>query len=484
MSLPTGDMQAAPATTAIRPRFTKWDWVRVGVLTLLLSAGYLVIDIALDPALLPHAARAGRLLVLLFLVSIGFFLSWGIIYELHAKRSRVERTFNVLFYLLAGPTFPIWSIVWLDPYQPNIRYASMMFTGFGLGAIGLTPFGLSLVYGLLMARGRYTSEDMYAGRGVPGREEVVGLGSLAWTATYIWLLATVAASIYGMWLALTNPLDNASLLMSFVILFSALVLAIGGIGWIWWHAGRYARQTGDAALLVSTTVPTAKRAMPARVVVPPDERPRWGISLLVGLGLVAVSLLTFAVLDWNLVQSSFSYGNPPLSTLILIPGLCWIGIFSASARHYQPARFRRLLAAAAAFVVAGNAMLIDVTHPSHAIVPPLGLLAFAVPCSTLSVLICRSLLLHPMVEVNTEPYAATPLDPAPVHETATTNDQIHPPIARHLVLLQPLLIVVAHLLFYGDAAIRGEWGAFALGSMAFSMTLTLLAVVRTDLPQK
>ncbi|HEX8037179.1 MAG TPA: hypothetical protein VF510_25215 [Ktedonobacterales bacterium] len=52
--------------------------------------------------------------------------------------------------------------------------------------------------------------------------------------------------------------------------------------------------------------------------------------------------------------------------------------------------------------------MIDITQPRYAIVPPLGLLAIAVLCSAFGALICRSLLLHPMWEGNTEPNGAMP----------------------------------------------------------------------------
>lgn len=250
MSLLPSPMQAAPATTAARPRFTIWERIWVVVLTPLISLGYLRIDIKLDPALLPHSILARSGPVLLLLVGVGFVLSWATVYELRTNRSRLERWLNRFCYHFLGPVLPIMAIVWIDPYQPSILYASMFFYCFGLAAIGMTPFGLSLVVGMLMARKRQASKSA-AEHGMPGGEETVGLGPLTWAATGIWLLATFSASVYGMWLAQANPYDNASLLMSFVIICSAIVLGSAGLGWIWWCAVRYARQTGDAVLLAS-----------------------------------------------------------------------------------------------------------------------------------------------------------------------------------------------------------------------------------------
>lgn len=250
MSLPPVTTPPVPGTTATLPRFTIWEWVWVVVLTPLISYGYLRIDIDLDPALLPHSILARSGPVLLLLVGVGFVLSWATVYELRTNRSRVEQWLNRFCYHFLGPVLPIMAIVWIDPYQPSILYASMFFYCFGLAAIGMTPFGLSLVFGMLMARRRQASKGA-AEHGMPGGEEIVGLGPLTWAATGIWLLATVSASVYGMWLAQTNPYDNASLLMSSVIICSAIVLASAGVGWIWWCAARYARQTGDTALLAS-----------------------------------------------------------------------------------------------------------------------------------------------------------------------------------------------------------------------------------------
>lgn len=495
MSEPPATTPPVSTTTVIRRGITRRNALLIVLVTLALSVAYLLIDIALDPALLSHAARAGRLPVLLVLVGFGFSMGFGILLEVEAKRSRVERALNLLSILLLGPMLPIWSIVWLDPFQPNIRYAGVMFTGFGLGTIGFTLFGLSLLYGLLMARGRYTSEGSYAERGVPGREEIVGLGSLVWVATGVWLLAVVSASIYGMWLSLTNPLDNATLLMSFTVLCSALVLSMVGVGWImvgvgwiWWHTGRYARQTRDTALLASTTVPSAKRAEPQHIVVPPDERPRWGINLLVGLGLVAVSMLTFAVLDFHYVQSANVNGTPGwlISWLIsLFPAFfSWTGLHRASARRYQLERFQRLLVAAAMFVIAGDALMIDITQPRYAIVPPLGLLAIAVLCSTFGALICRSLLLYPMWEGNTEQNGAMLPMPAASYGAPVAGGQKRPRAAPYLVLLLPLLFVVEHLLVYGDASVREDWERLAFSMVMPSVVGALASVVDTDMPQR
>ncbi|HEX8037180.1 MAG TPA: hypothetical protein VF510_25220 [Ktedonobacterales bacterium] len=129
MSLPPRDMQAASEKTATSFRITNRDALLVMLLTLALSGTYLLIDIALDPALLPHAARAGRFLVMLILVGVGYFMSLGVLIEAHAKRSRVERTLNLLSILLLGPMLPIWSIVWLDPYLRLSPYSRLCFPG-------------------------------------------------------------------------------------------------------------------------------------------------------------------------------------------------------------------------------------------------------------------------------------------------------------------------------------------------------------------
>lgn len=483
MSLPPSDMQAVSDKTATRPRFTKRDWVRVGVLALFLSAGYLAIDIVLDPALLPHAARAGRLPVLLLLVGIGFFLSLAIVFELRAKRTRVEWVLNLLCCLSLGSVFPIVAIVWLDPYQPNARNGSVVFTALGLSAIGLTLFGLALVYGLSSAHRRYSREGAYAESGVPGREEVVGLGSLVWAATGVWFLAVVSASIYAIWLALTSPFDNAPLPMPFVIVCSALVLSISGLGWIWWYAGRYARRTGDAALLASTKVPSARRAT-QRVVVPPDERARWGMSLLVGLGILAFALVTFAVLDLDFIQSTYADGTQRWMIATIYPLYCWIALHRATARRYPPARFRRLLVAAAAFVAALDATEIAIYHLTNANVPPLGLLAISVLFSTLGVLICHSMLLHPMRAMNTEPPGTAPPDSVVSRATTTVGGQKRPRVVPYLLLLLPLCFAAEHLPALGAVSVGEEW-AHDVFIVVWQFTFAALVfVVDTDMPRR
>ncbi len=481
MSLPPATTPPVSATTATRPRFTIWEWVWVVVLTLLLSTSYLTIDIVLDPALLPHAARAGRLPVLLFLVSDGFFLSVAIVFELRAKHLRFEWVLNLLCCLSVGLVFPIVAIVWLDPYQSNARNGSVVFIALGLSAIGLTLFGLALVYGLRSAHRRYSRERAHAESGVPGREEVVGVGSLVWAATGVWFLAVVSASIYAIWLALTSPFDNASLPMPFIIVCTALVLSIGGLGWIWWYAGRYARRMGDATLLASTTVPSARRAATQRLVVPPDERPRWGISLLVGLGLVAVSLVTLAALAF---RSTYADGSQRWIFAAVYPLYCWMGIHRASARRYQPERFWRLLVAAAAFVVALDATEIAIYHLPNANVPPLGLLTISVLCSTLGVLICHSMLLHPMRAMNTDFTGTAPPDSVVAGATTIVGGQKRPRVVPYLLLLLPLCFVVEHLPALGAASV-GEERAHDVFIVVWNFTFAALAtVVNTDMPRR
>ncbi|MGZ3667849.1 MAG: hypothetical protein ACXVDA_25570 [Ktedonobacterales bacterium] len=482
MSLPPSDGQPAPADPAARRGIPRRMWLPLGALTLALSAIYLLLDIAIDPVLLSHAAQAGHLPLLLVSPITGFVVSSFFLIELELKRSRVEKVLNVLGGLLSSPLLPIVSIAWVESHMPDRQVARMVAIGFGLSLIGLVLFTPSLAYGLHVARQRNATTD--SNSDAHSDLQSVGLRPAIWIAASAWSFLLVAAIIYAMWSTLTSSTLDSGLFVPLAIFACAFIIVMVTFFWLWFRARRYARQTGDAVLLFSTGQFSSTHTASQRAEVPPDERPRWGIALSAGLGLVAFSVLTSTVLDRHLIQSSFIDGNPPWFIWILIPLACWMGVFSASARRYEPARFRQLLAAATAFVVAGDAMLIDVTHPRHAIVPPVGLLAIAVPCSTLGVLICRSLLLHPVWEVNTDPNVAMPLDPAPSHESAVAGSQRQPQFAPHLMLLQPLLIVIAHLVFYSDAAIRREWGAFALGAMGISMTFTLLAVVRADLPQR
>lgn len=479
MSLPPVTMPPVSATTVRRRGISRRNALWLLLLTLALSAAYLLIDIALDPSLLPHAARAGRLPVLLLLVGFGFFMGFCILVEVEAKRSRVERTLNLLSILLLGPMMPIWSIAWLDSFLPNMRYGTFAATGMGIADIGFIPCVLSLLYGLRAARRRHETEAAHAARGVPAREQVVGFELLVLAATVIWLLVVVSASIYGTWLALTNASDDATLFLSFALVGGAFVVVVVPFFWLLRRTRHYARQVGDIALLASTTVPSAKRAAQQRVVVPPDERPRWGIELLVGLGLLAFSSVTFAVLDFD----AYAVGSRHWIYATFIPILAWMGLHRASARRYQPVRFWRLLVAAAAFVVAGDAMWLDRTHPRHSIVPSLGLLAITMLFSTLGVLICRSLLLHPMWEGNAGSQGAI-ASHLPTSQGATVaGGQKRPRIANH-VLLQPLLFVVDHLLAYGDAAILKDWEPYVFLAAGQTIIFILAAVVSTDMPRR
>lgn len=479
MSEPPFTTPPASANALARRGFTRRNALLIVLMTLALSASYLLIDIALDPALLPHAARAGRLPVLLVLVGVGFVLSLGVRMELETKRSRVEKALNVLAGLLSSPAFPIWSMAWIETNLPNLQAIEVAATGFGLLLIGLVLCIPSLAYGLQMARQRNATTDSVSG--AHSDLQIVGLRSAIWIAASAWSFLLVVAITYAMWSTLTSSMLDSRLFVPLAIFASAFIIVMVTFFWLWFRARRYARQTGDAVLLFSTGQFSSTRATSQRVMAPPEERPRWSIALLLGLGLIVLSLLTFTVLDFNFIQSVFSEDGQQWRIVLLFPFFSWAGFHRVSVRRYQPARFWRMFVAAALFVVAGAALLLDMTHPHHSIVPPIGLLAIAVLCSTLGVLICRSLLLRPMWEGNIDPNGALSPDFAQPHEATLAGGQKRPHAAPYVMLVQPLLFVAAHLFAYGDAAMRKESG-IALIVVSLSILFSLAVVVNTDMP--
>jgi hypothetical protein len=189
--------------------------------------------------------------------------------------------------------------------------------------------------------------------------------------------------------------------------------------------------------------------------------------LATGIGLAALSLLTFVVLDEYVVRGIFAGDQSSWTLWLACPVLCLIGLVQASAQHYPRRSYRRLLVAAGAFVLAGDTLFLDYSHPVHAIVPAPVLLILSVLFALIGVLTCRALLLSQQ----------------------STGDAQHRPLHRRdpLFLLIStvapllLLIVLAHLFSYGARPIHRDWAEIALFVTMILMAACLAADPRAVL---
>jgi hypothetical protein len=453
---------AAPASW----RLTGRQWPTLAVLTVPVAGAFLLLDLALDPALLDGMWRTGRTTNLLLFLGVAFFCGVGASYELHLPKSRLEHALTLLGVALGGAFFAIISLVLFNfgPRLPNLRLLSLAVLGFSCVVLAHLSFIWSLAVALRVAHVRHRQDAVPGGPARPDYPALVGLEFVRGVISVLWSVVVLAVTGYAAAIAQMRSVDPPALLRAAILLGAVYVTALGALGWMVHRVQQDARTTGDEILLARVQswrerflAPAPPRAAP----LAPDLKIRWPIVLATGLGLAALSLLAFVVLDGYVVHGIVSGRQSSWALWLGGPFFCLMGLVQASARRYPRRRYRRLLFAAGAFVLAGDALLLDRTHPVHAIVPAPALLSLSGLFALVGVLTCRALVLS----------------------RHSAGDALHRPRHRRdplfllvsMVVPLPLLIVLAHLFAYGAPPVQQDWAALAYVGAPMLMMLCLVA---------
>lgn len=452
-------------------RPTRRQVLTFAVLTIPSSGAFLLLDLALDPALLDRMWRTGHTAGLLWILGVASFWCLGLLAyaERRVPRARLEHALNLLGWALCGAFFAIISIAVLDdPGLPNVRYLSLAVLGFSCGVLGHLAFVWSLAVSLRAARVRQMQAAARVGPATPEQPAPVGGGFVRWVIAIVWSVVVLAVTAYAAVLAQTHSLDLPALLRAAAVLGMVYVTALGALGWMLHRAQRYAQATDDVVLRATVGSRRERRLTPSTTqtaALAPDLKVRWPIVLATGIGLAALSLLALVVLDLYVVRGLFSGSQLSWTLWLACPVLCQMGLLQASARRYPQGRYRRLQFAAGAFVLAGDTLLLDGTHPVHVIVPAPALLILSVLFALAGVLTCRTLLLSQMSDQDAH------------HRPRLRRDPLFLLILTVVPL--PLLIVLAHLVSYGARPVHRGWAEIAFFVAVTLMTMCLAADPRT-----